>query len=98
VVIVVFELLTSALRQFLLIYAVQRMDVSMDVQFLSHILRLPARYFENMRVGDIIARFGETKTVRNLLTGTLMSVLLDVVTIFVYLGMMLAYNVSLTLV
>lgn len=96
VVVVIFQLLTSALRQYLLVYTVRRIDVSMAVQFLSHILKLPTRYFENTRVGDVVTRFDETAKVRNLLTSTALTVLLDVMTIVVYVAVMLAYSPVLT--
>ncbi len=97
-VIVVFQLLTSVLRQWLLVYAVRRIDVSLSVQFLRHMLRLPARYFENMRVGDLVTRFGETENVRRVLTSTAMTVVLDTVTILVCLTVLACYHVGLTLV
>ena len=98
VVVVLFQLLTSALRQFLLVHTVRRIDVSIAVQFLAHVLRLPMRYFEQTRVGDIVSRFEETRRVRELLTGTALTALLHVVTIFVYLAVMLTYSPLLTLV
>lgn len=98
VVVVVFQLLTSILRQYLLVYAVRRIDVSMSVQFLSHVLRLPTRYFEDTRVGDIVARFAETEHVRELLTGTATMAILDALTIAVYTFVLLAYNAVLTLI
>lgn len=96
IVVVLFQLLTSALRQYLLVYTVRRIDVSMAIQFLSHVLRLPSRYFENTRVGDVVTRFEETGKVRNLLTSTALTVLLDVLTVVVYVAVMLAYSPQLT--
>jgi ATP-binding cassette subfamily B protein len=96
VAVVVFQLLTSALRQYLLVFAVRRIDVSMAVQFLNHILRLPTRYFENMRVGDLVTRFGETENIRRLLTSTAITVLLDTTTIVIYIALMATYNLQLT--
>src|SRR5207247_1123178 len=39
IVVVLFQVLTTALRQYLLVYAVRRIDVSIAVQFLGHVLR-----------------------------------------------------------
>lgn len=96
--VVLFQVLATALRQSLLVYTVRRIDVSISVQFLSHILRLPTRYFENTRVGDVVTRFDETQHVRELLTGTALTALLDVMTVVVFSLVMLAYNPQLTLV
>jgi ATP-binding cassette subfamily B protein len=96
VVVVLFEILATAVRQNLLVYVVRRIDVSAASQFLAHILKLPTRYFENHRVGDIVTRFGETENIRRLLTSTATTALLDGVTILIYLGIMLFYNAALT--
>lgn len=98
VLVVLFQLVTAALRQYLLVYTTRRIDVSVAVQFLGHVLRLPTRYFENNRVGDIVTRFGETENVRRLLTSTATTVLLDALTIVVYVAVLFVYNPSLTLI
>jgi len=95
--IAVFQTATSALRYYLLVHTTRRIDMQMVVQFYSHILSLPMRYFEERKVGDILKRFNENARIRDFLTGRALGVTLDCLMIFVYLGLMFYYNVKLTL-
>lgn len=95
--IAVFQTATSALRYYLLVHTTRRIDMHMVVQFYSHILSLPMRYFEERKVGDILKRFNENARIRDFLTGRAIGVTLDCLMIFVYLGLMFYYNVKLTL-
>ena len=56
------------------------------------------RFFALRRTGDLTTRFKENATIQRLLTGATVSAVLDVVMLFVYLGLMLYYNAELTLV
>jgi ATP-binding cassette subfamily B protein len=59
-------------------------------------MHLPLNYFESRRVGDTVARVQELENIRQFLTGTALSVLLDSVFSVVYLAIMFSYNVTLT--
>src|SRR5690606_30128397 len=76
---------------------VKQIDGSLLVQFFSHVLGLPLKYFEDRRVGDIVSRINENAKIRELLTGTTLSAIMDVVTVAVYLTLMLTYSVKLGL-
>ncbi|HZS45013.1 MAG TPA: peptidase domain-containing ABC transporter [Blastocatellia bacterium] len=96
--IAVFQTATVALRYYLLLHTTRRIDLQMLVNFYKHVLSLPMRYFEERKVGDIIKRFNENARIRDFLTGRALGVILDSLMIVVYLGLMLFYNVNLTLV
>jgi ATP-binding cassette subfamily B protein len=61
-------------------------------------MRLPLAYFESRRVGDTVARVQELENIRQFLTGTAMTVILDSIFAVVYLTLMFYYNVKLTFV
>jgi ATP-binding cassette subfamily B protein len=95
--IAVFQTATTALRYYLLVHTTRRIDMQMVVNFYRHVLSLPMRFFEERKVGDILKRFNENARIRDFLTGRALSVTLDCLMIFVYLGLMFYYNVKLTL-
>lgn len=97
ITIAVFQVATSALRQYMLIFAARQIDMSLMVQFYGHVLGLPLKYFEDRKVGDIISRFNENSKIRELLTGTSLSVIMDILSIVVYLSLMFYYNWKLSL-
>jgi ATP-binding cassette subfamily B protein len=91
------QVLTVALRKYLLVHTSRRIDLQMAVNFYRHALSLPLRFFEEHQVGDIIKRFSDNEKVRELLTGRGFLSILDCIMILVYYCMMLYYSVRLTL-
>ena len=87
-----------ALRKYLMVHTSRRIDMAMAVDFYRHTLSLPLRFFEERKVGDILKRFKENEKIRELLTGRGFLATLDCVMIFVYLALMIYYNLPLTLV
>ncbi|MFZ5642838.1 MAG: peptidase domain-containing ABC transporter [Bacillota bacterium] len=96
-VIAVFQVAYSALRQYMLVFASTRIDLSLMTEFYGHVLGLPLKYFEDRKVGDIISRFNENSKIRELLTGTSLSVAMDFLTVIVYFSLMFYYNWKLSL-
>jgi len=97
VLIAVFQSVTAALRYYLLVHTTRRLDLQMVVDFYRHVLSLPMRYFEERKVGDILKRFNENARIRDFLTGRTLGVMLDCLMVFVYIGLMLYYNIKLTI-
>ncbi|MHB1128108.1 MAG: peptidase domain-containing ABC transporter [Bacillota bacterium] len=97
VVITLFQAVATLLRQYMLIFTAKHIDMSLMIKFYSHALGLPLKYFQERKVGDIISRFNENSKIRDLLTGTSLSVMLDFLTVVVYLAVMYFYNAKLFL-
>ena len=98
VVVALFQMATGALRTYLITYVSARLGLTMLSHFYRHLLSLPLRFFSLRRTGDLTTRFGENATVQGLLTGAVVSAILDVLMLFIYLSLMLYYNAELTLV
>jgi HlyB family type I secretion system ABC transporter len=92
-----FKVAMTGLRQYLLDHVANRVDISLIVGFISHTLRLPLSYFESRYVGDIISRVQENRKIQQFLTGETLSILLDLLTMFVYAGLMFSYSWKLAL-
>jgi len=97
-IVLVFRILTTMVRQYLIIHTGMKIDLRMLVQFYKHMLALPLGYFKVRKIGDFIARFGENLKIRNFLTETALTMVLDSVLIIVYLALMFYYNAKLTMV
>ena len=92
-----FKVAMTGLRQYLLDHVANRVDVSLIVGFISHTLKLPLSYFESRYVGDLISRVAENRKIQQFLTGETLSILLDLLTMFVYAGLMFWYSWKLAL-
>ena len=90
-------LVMGAVRQYLLSYFSNRLDLTLISGFIRHTMALPMRFFESRRVGDIITRVQENQKIQQFLIGQVVLAWLGFVTGFVYLGLMLYYNLQLTL-
>ena len=87
----------GAVRQYLLSYFSNRLDLTLISGFIRHTLTLPLKFFESRRVGDILTRVQENQKIQRFLIGQVVLAWLDFLTGFVYLGLMLYYNWHLTL-
>jgi HlyB family type I secretion system ABC transporter len=97
-VINVFEALLTTLRTYLFSDTTNRIDLTLGSEIIDHMLRLPLRYFERRPVGEISTRVGELEKIRQFMTGTALTVVLDAVFSVVYVVVMLLYSPLLTAV
>jgi ATP-binding cassette, subfamily B, bacterial HlyB/CyaB len=84
-------------RQYLLGFLSNRLDLTLISGFISHTLTLPLKFFESRRVGDILTRVQENQKIQRFLIQQVVLAWLNFLTGFVYLGLMLYYNWRLTL-
>ncbi|MEY3825996.1 MAG: hypothetical protein RLZZ148_810, partial [Cyanobacteriota bacterium] len=96
VVIAIFESLLTFMRTSLFVDTTNRIDMSLGSEIIDHLLRLPLSYFERRPVGEISTRVNELENIRQFLTGTALTVVLDAIFSVVYIVVMLIYSVYLT--
>jgi ATP-binding cassette subfamily B protein len=94
----VFQTGMSALRQYLMSITVNRIDAALAIGFIRHTFSLPLSYFDARQVGDIISRIQENNKIQAFVTGQSMSVILDLLSVFVYATLMFVYSWKLALV
>lgn len=87
-----FRVAMTGLRQYLLDHTANRVDLALIVGFINHTFRLPLSFFESRYVGDIISRVQENRKIQRFLTGEALSIILDLLTVFVYVALMFWYS------
>jgi len=87
----------GSLRTFLLSDTTNRVDLALGATVIDHLMRLPLGYFSKRPVGEVSTRVNELEKIREFLTGTGLSTVLDVSFSFIYIAVMLIYSVPLTL-
>lgn len=97
-VVAIFEALLTYLRTTLFVDTTNRIDISLGAEVIDHLLRLPLNYFDNRRVGELAGRVNELENIRQFLTGTALTVVLDAFFSIFYIIFMLIYSVPLTIV
>tara|TARA_R110001592_G_scaffold135108_1_gene351038 strand:- start:10279 stop:12567 length:2289 start_codon:yes stop_codon:yes gene_type:complete len=95
-VIVVFEAFLGGFRNYLFSHTTNRVDVELGSRLFNHLLGLPLAYFESRQVGQNVARVRELDTIRNFITGTALTLVIDLFFVFVFLAVMWYYSPTLT--
>jgi len=98
VAIAIFEALLTSLRTYLFVDTTNRIDLALGSEIIDHLLRLPLRYFERRPVGELATRINELENIRQFLTGTALTVVLDAVFSVIYIVVMFIYSWVLTVV
>jgi subfamily B ATP-binding cassette protein HlyB/CyaB len=94
-------LFSSALgwiRQVLVVHTGNRVDAVLGSAVFAHLIRLPAAYFERRPTGVLAARMNGIETIREFLSGTAVTVVLDVPFLGLFVALMLVYSVPLSIV
>jgi subfamily B ATP-binding cassette protein HlyB/CyaB len=96
--IAVFETVLSILRTYLFAHTTNRIDVELGARLFRHLMALPIGYFQSRRVGDSVARVRELENIRNFLTGSALTLVIDLFFTFIFLGVMFIYSPLLTFI
>ncbi len=97
-VVAVFEAVLGSLRTYLFAEVTNRIDMKLGSEIIDHLLRLPLRYFDRRPVGELSTRVNELENIRQFMTGTALTVVLDAVFSTLYIVVMFIYSWLLTLV
>ncbi|MEO8554579.1 MAG: peptidase domain-containing ABC transporter, partial [Kofleriaceae bacterium] len=76
-VVLAFQMLATLIRSHLLIELRTQLDSKMTLGFLTHLLSLPYAFFNKRPTGDLMMRVASNTQIRELLTSSLLSTLLD---------------------
>lgn len=95
-VVVVFEALLGGIRNYIFSHTTNRVDVELGSRLFHHLMALPLAYFESRQVGQNVARVRELDTIRNFITGTALTLVIDLFFVFVFIGVMWYYSPTLT--
>ena len=94
----IFETVLGILRTYLFAHTTNRIDVELGARLFNHLLALPLAYFQARRVGDSVARVRELENIRNFLTSSALTLVIDLFFTFVFLAVMFLYSPLLTFV
>jgi subfamily B ATP-binding cassette protein HlyB/CyaB len=92
----VFEAVLGGLRTYVFSHTTTRIDVELGSRLFGHLLSLPMLYFQARRAGDSVARARELETIRNFLTGSALTVVIDLFFTVVFLAVMFMFSPLLT--
>lgn len=97
-IVYIYELVLGLAKNYVFTHTTNRIDVILSSRLFRHLFALPMKYFESRRVGDTVARVRELDSIRNFLTGTPLSSIIDLVFIIVYIVVLFFYSPKLSLI
>jgi subfamily B ATP-binding cassette protein HlyB/CyaB len=93
-----FEAVLGTLRVYVFAHTTNRIDVELGARLFRHLMALPIAYFQARRVGDSVARVRELENIRQFLTSSALTLVIDLLFTFVFLAVMFYYSITLTFV
>ena len=92
------DVLLNWLRTYVFAHTTSRMDAILGSQLFRHLVALPIAYFESRATGQTVARLRELENVRQFITGSALTLVIDTVFGFIFLAVMAYYSLTLTAV
>ncbi|MEH6633622.1 MAG: type I secretion system permease/ATPase [Halopseudomonas aestusnigri] len=92
----VFEAVIGGLRSYLFSHTTNRVDVELGAKLFNHMLSLPLAYFGSRPVGQTVARVKELENIREFITGSSLTLLIDVFFTFIFFIVMWRFSPTLT--
>jgi subfamily B ATP-binding cassette protein HlyB/CyaB len=93
-----FSSLLSWVRQYLVLHTGNRVDAVLGSAVFDHLLKLPPRYFDSRPTGVITARLRGVENIREFIASAAVTLVLDLPFLLIFVAIMFAYSVHLSLV
>lgn len=75
----VYEVMLKFLREYIFTHTTTRVDILLGGKLFNHLIKLPLSYFKQRHVGNIVARVRELDNIREFITGSALTLCVDVV-------------------
>lgn len=82
----------NLIRSWLVLHTNSRVSISIISDFLCKLMKLPIAFFDSRMVGDIMQRIGDYNRIQTFLTGSLLSMVIAVISLMIYSIIMAGYN------
>lgn len=88
----------TGVKTYIMNYTTNKLDAILGTRLFRHLISLPANYYENRKVGETMFKVNALSGIREFLTGTTLTTILDVLFSVVFIAVMFYYSVTLTLI
>jgi subfamily B ATP-binding cassette protein HlyB/CyaB len=96
VTVTIFETVLGGLRTYVFSQTTNRIDVRLGARLFRHLVALPIAYFEVRRAGDSVAGVRELEDIRNFITSSALTLMIDLAFTFVFLGVIIGNAASIS--
>ena len=97
-IIVVFQILLGINQTLFMIKTGQKIDTRLILGYYKHLLKLPQRFFDTMRVGEIISRINDAVKIRTFINEVSISLTVNIFIVLFSFALMFIYSWKLALI
>lgn len=72
------QVVISFVRQWMMIHLSVKIDIPLMLGYFKHIYKLPMKFFSTRKIGDIITRFSDAFTIKDVFTNIALTLIIDV--------------------
>ena len=89
------QTLVGAMKGLLILHTGQRIDAALILGYYRHLLQLPHRFFDTMRIGEITSRIGDAVRIRALINDVALELAVSTLVITLSLALLFLYSATL---
>ncbi|TDS16074.1 peptidase domain-containing ABC transporter [Sphingobacterium paludis] len=98
VIILLFQLFIGAVKSVLILQTGQRIDRYLILGYYKHLLSLPQRFFDTMKVGEIISRVNDAVKIRTFINDASIQIVVNIFIVIFSFALMFTYYWKLALI
>lgn len=98
VVLLVAQVFIASMKDLIVLRTGQRLDATLILGYYKHLLSLPQRFFDTMRVGEVIARVNDAVKIRAFINDVAIELVVNVLVVVFSFSLMFLYSWRLALV
>lgn len=77
-VISITQVIIGYVRQWMMLYLSQKIDIPLLLGYFEHVYKLPMNFFATRKTGDIITRFSDAFTIKDIFTNIALTLIMDI--------------------
>ncbi len=98
IVILLFQIFIGAMKSILVLQTGQKMDKHLILGYYKHLLKLPQRFFDTMKVGEIISRVNDAVKIRTFINDAAIQIFVNIFIVIFSFVLMFTYYWKLALI
>ena len=98
ILILLFQIFISVMKSVLVLQTGQKMDKHLILGYYKHLLKLPQRFFDTMKVGEIISRVNDAVKIRTFINDVAIQIFVNIFIIIFSFALMFTYYWKLALI
>ena len=98
IVIILVQIFIGVSKSFFMLNTGQKIDARLILGYYKHLLKLPQRFFDTMRVGEIISRISDAVKIRVFINDVVISLIVNILIVVFSFALMFVYSWKLALI